>query len=80
MDKLHIASESLNHAQLEYERDYNEQIFAFSQRERKLQDRMSQLISKKEEIAKTNGNRDATDDDLVEVNAGGEIVVTKRSS
>ncbi|KAL3808267.1 hypothetical protein ACHAXA_001409 [Cyclostephanos tholiformis] len=80
MDKLHIASKSLNHAQLEYERDYNEQIFAFSQRESRLQDRMSQLISKKEEIAETNGNRDATDDDLVEVNAGGEIVVAKRST
>ncbi|KAL3806047.1 hypothetical protein ACHAXA_008834 [Cyclostephanos tholiformis] len=80
MDKLHIASKSLNHAQLEYERDYNEQIFAFSQRESRLQDCMSQLISKKEEIAETNGNRDATDDDLVEVNAGGEIVVAKRST
>ena len=80
MDKLHIASESLNHAQLEYERDYNEQIFAFSQRESRLQDRMSQLISKKEEIAETNGNRDATDDDLVKVNAGGKIVTAKRST
>jgi hypothetical protein len=43
MDKLHIASESLNHAQLKYERDYNEQIFAFSQRESRLQDRKKKL-------------------------------------
>jgi hypothetical protein len=55
-------------------------IEKINQWESMLHDRKSRLIHKKDEIAKTNGNIDASDEDLVEVNAGGEIVVAKRST
>ncbi len=45
-----------------------------------LHERMSQLIAKKKKAAEANGNIDAGHEDLVEVNAGGKIVVAKRST
>jgi hypothetical protein len=41
---------------------------------------MNELNCKKIKIAKAHGNQDATDDDLVEVSAGGKIVVAKQST
>ena len=50
-----------------------------SQRESQLYERLRKLNHKKVETAESNGNLDAADDNLVEVNAGGKIVVDKRS-
>jgi hypothetical protein len=55
-------------------------ILALNQREIGLKERLDQLNRKKHEISQLHGNLDATDDDLVEVNAGGKIMVAKRST
>jgi hypothetical protein len=47
-------------------------ILALNQREIGLKERLDQLNRKKHEISQLHGNLDATDDDLVEVNAGGK--------
>ena len=53
---------------------------ALNQTENKLNERLDGLNHKKHEIAQANGNLDAADDDRVEVNAGGKIIVAKRST
>jgi hypothetical protein len=63
-----------------YEREYNTILLALDQRESKLTERLNELNRKKDEVALLNGNADATNDDLVEINAGGTIVVAKRST
>jgi hypothetical protein len=55
-------------------------ILALNQREIGLKERLDQLNRKKHEISQLHGNLDATDDDLVEVNASGKIMVAKRST
>jgi hypothetical protein len=55
-------------------------ILALSQRESRLNERLDELNRKKEEIAEANGNLAAADDDLMEVSAGGKIVVAKQST
>jgi hypothetical protein len=80
MDELSVAKKRLKVAHDEQERDYKNCIASQDIWEDKLQERMSRLINKKDEIAKENGNIEVTNEDLVEVNAGGEIVVAKRST
>ncbi|KAL3815635.1 hypothetical protein ACHAXA_006910 [Cyclostephanos tholiformis] len=77
MDELSVANTRLKVARDEHERDYEEKIKAQDEWESRLHERMNQLIQRKKEIAEINGN---LDDDLVEVNAGGKLVVAKRST
>jgi hypothetical protein len=58
----------------------NNEIFVLDKRETLLNERVYELNRKKREIAQENGNLNATDDDLVKVNAGGKIIVAKRST
>ncbi|KAL3797591.1 hypothetical protein ACHAW5_003310 [Stephanodiscus triporus] len=78
MEELSVAHKRIRVAEDNYERDYNELILALSQRESKLNKRLNELNRKKHDIAHKNGNIDATDGDLVEINAGGTIVVAKQ--
>ncbi|KAL3808765.1 hypothetical protein ACHAXA_001341 [Cyclostephanos tholiformis] len=80
MDELSIANTRLKATRDEHDRDCEEKIKALDEWERRLHERMNRLIQRKKEISEINGNLDAADDDLVEVNAGGEIVVAKRST
>ena len=80
MDELSVANKRRKVAHDEHERDYEETIRAQDKWENRLHERMSQLIAKKKENAEANGNIDAADEDLVEVNAGGKIVAAKRST
>ncbi|KAL3777416.1 hypothetical protein ACHAW5_010218 [Stephanodiscus triporus] len=80
VDELSVARKRLKVARENHERDYNELILALNRRESRLNERLSELNRKKAETAEANGNPDAADDDLVEVNAGGKIVVAKRST
>jgi hypothetical protein len=60
--------------------DLNNEIAALDKRETILNERVQQLNLKKHEIAQANGNLNVTDEDLVEINAGGRIIVAKRST
>eukprot|EP00984_Skeletonema_dohrnii_P011395 scaffold4540_cov67-Skeletonema_dohrnii-CCMP3373.AAC.4 len=46
--------------------------------EKRLKDRMKQLEEKKIECAAVNGHVDVSDDDLIEINAGGKIIAARR--
>jgi hypothetical protein len=80
MEELSVARKRIKVAEENYERDYNELILALSEREGRLNERSDELNRKKHEIAQANGYLNAADDDLVEVNAGGILVVAKRST
>jgi hypothetical protein len=55
-------------------------ISALYRRETLLNERLVKLNCKKHEIAQSNGTMNVADDDLVEINAGGKIIVAKRST
>ena len=80
MNQLNVARRSLERARDNHERDLNKIISALNQGESGLEKRLNELNIKKHEIAEANGNLDAADDDLVEVNAGGKVIVAKRST
>ncbi|KAL3768632.1 hypothetical protein ACHAW5_004327 [Stephanodiscus triporus] len=80
MNELNVAHRSLEIARDNIERDLNEIISALKQGKSGLVKRLNELNIKKHEIAEANGNLDAADNDLVEINAGGKVIVAKRST
>ena len=80
MDELSTADKHLITSRDNLVQDLDNEIAAFNKRETLLNERMHELSRKKREIADANGNLDVADDNLVEVNAGGKIVVAKRST
>ena len=80
MNELTVARKSLKVARDNHVDDLDKEISALDEAENGLKERLHQLNQKKHEICQANGNIDAADDDLVEVNAGGKIMVAKRST
>ena len=80
MNDLSSANKRLKTAHDNGERDYDAHIKQLDDSESMLTKRMDELKKKKREVAKTNGNLDAGDDDLVEINAGGKVIAAKRST
>ena len=80
MEELSVARKRLKTAHDNQERYYNETISALGERESHLAKRLNELNRKKDEIFRANGTLDSADDDLVEINAGGIIIVAKRST
>ena len=80
MDELTVARKRLKVAQDNLLEDLDKEISALDEAENGLKERLHQLNQKKHEISQLNGNIDAADDDLVEVNAGGKNIVAKRST
>mmetsp|Transcript_34276 Transcript_34276/g.60254 ORF Transcript_34276/g.60254 Transcript_34276/m.60254 type:complete len:599 (-) Transcript_34276:206-2002(-) len=80
MEQLSIANQNIKTAHDDHERDYKKQIDKLNCKEEELLKRLSDLDKKKLETAEANGNVDAADDDIVEINAGGKIVAAKRST
>ena len=80
MDELNIATTRLKLARFNHEKAYEETISDLDGRESNLAARLTELDQKKQSAAEANGNPDAADDDLVEINAGGKIVAAKRST
>jgi len=80
MDELSADRKLLKASHDNIERDYNKLTFSLGQRESRLQERLDELNRNKNDIAQANGNPDAADDDRVTVNAGGKIMVAKRST
>jgi len=80
MDEISASNKRLKTAHDSHLHDLNNEISALDKRETTLNERVQELNRKKHEIAQAHGNLDATDDDLIEINAGGRIIVAKRST
>ena len=80
MDELSSSNKRLKSAHDSLLHDLNNEISALDKRETVLNERLLELDRKKHEIAQANGNLSVTGDDLIEINAGGRIIVAKRST
>ena len=80
MNELSVSNKRLKVARDSHVEDLDKEIMALNQREIGLKERLDELNHKKHEISQANGNLDSADDDRVEVNAGGKIIVAKRST
>jgi hypothetical protein len=80
MDELSASSKRLKSARDSLVQDLDNVIAALDNRDTLLNERLLELDHKKNEIAQAHGNLDAADDDLIEINAGGKIIVAKRST
>jgi len=82
MNNLSFAriNECLNATRDSFDRDYNERIVVLNQREDRLKHRLYELNHKKHETSQATGTLDTANDDLVEINVRGKIMVVKRST
>jgi hypothetical protein len=80
MDEIGAAYKRLKSARDSHVQDLDNEISALDKRGTLLKERVQELDRKKHKIAQANGNLDVSDDDLIEMNAGGKIIVTKRST
>ena len=79
-DELGNTNVRLKTALENHKRHLSEQLANLDDREATLTERVTNLNKTKDETASTNGNVDATPDDLIEINAGGKIIAAKRST
>ena len=80
MRELDEANKRLKTFHDDHEREYKAEIERLDNAERDLVDRISKLNGLKDETAKRYGNEDASDDDIVNINAGGTIIDAKRGT
>jgi hypothetical protein len=80
MDELSASNKRLKLAHDSILQDMDNEILALDNRDTLLKERVHGLNLMKHEIAQANGNLIVADDDLIEINAGGKVVVTKRST
>jgi hypothetical protein len=80
MDELSASNKRLKSARDSHMQDLDNVIAALDNRDTLLKERVQELNRKKHDIAQTHGNLDAAEDDLIEINAGGKIIVAKRST
>mmetsp|Transcript_20594 Transcript_20594/g.32238 ORF Transcript_20594/g.32238 Transcript_20594/m.32238 type:complete len:439 (+) Transcript_20594:2-1318(+) len=78
MDRLESAKKKLKTALDEQERACGDIIRKQDEVESKLLERLKLLDEKKLRCTAENGNLDASDNDLIEINAGGKIIAAKR--
>ena len=78
IDCLDEANAKLKAAHEKKERDYAAEIKKLDDKEEELRLRLSKLEEKKEKVAADYGETEVSDDDLIEVNAGGKIVSARR--
>lgn len=80
MDRLESAKEKLKTALDEQERACGDILREQDEMESKLIERLKLLDEKKLKCSAANGNLDASDNDLIEINAGGKIIAAKRTT
>ena len=78
IDYLDKANAKLKAAHEKKERDYAAEIKKLDDKEKELRLRLSKLEEQKETLATNHGETEVSDDDLIEVNAGGKIVSARR--
>ena len=80
MEDLIVANTRLASALANYERDLEVQIKKLTIVEDSIKERLNKHNNKKLRTAQSNGNPNASPDDLIEINAGGKIISAKRST
>jgi len=80
MEELLLSDENLKTVVDDYERKLQAQITELDREQSDLAKRLIGLKQKQLETAEVNGDVEADDDDLIEVNAGGKIISAKRST
>ena len=75
---LDKANAKLRAAHEKKEREYATEIKKLDDKEKELLDRLKGFEERKEKVAADYGKEDVSDDDLIEVNAGGKIVSARR--
>ncbi len=78
-EDLTIANDQLKAAREEFDRDYNNLVETLRRDEKALDNRLEKLTKKMEDAAKVYGNMNASGNDFLEINAGGKIIIVKRS-
>eukprot|EP00985_Skeletonema_marinoi_P012249 scaffold5875_cov110-Skeletonema_marinoi.AAC.1 len=80
MDDLKKVNNNLKTTLDEHDRDRATQINQLEEKEKQLLDRLSKLDDEKLKAASANGNIDVSDDDFLEINAGGKVIAVKRAT
>lgn len=80
VNDLNQANKKLKTAIDEIDRDRSIQLTKLQDKERQLLDRLHKLDEEKFQTATSNGNVDISNDDLLEINAGGKIIAVKRGT
>ncbi len=80
MDDLEQANKRLKVTLDESDRERTIQINKLEEKEKQLRDRLRKLDEEKHKTASVNGNIDASDDDVIEINAGGKVIAVKRAT
>eukprot|EP00984_Skeletonema_dohrnii_P013355 scaffold5517_cov77-Skeletonema_dohrnii-CCMP3373.AAC.1 len=80
LDDLDQTNKRLKTALDELDHDRVTQINNLEEKEKQLLDRLSKLNEEKHKAASANGNVDVSDDDFLEINAGGKIIAVKRAT
>jgi hypothetical protein len=78
MDELERAAKRLKSAVDDHQASLGEEIQKIDDEEKRLKDRLHKIDMKKQECAAENGIFDVSDDDLIEINAGGKVIAAKR--
>ena len=80
MEKLRIANERLNTAREKHELEYHAEIGKLNNKENELLQRLSDLDNKKQQTAQLHGEENLSQDDIVEIMAGGKLITARRST
>ena len=78
MEELNTGSKRLKTARDDHVARIDAEIQKIGDEEKRLRDKFRKLQERKKECAAVNGNEDASGDDLIEINAGGKIIVARR--
>jgi hypothetical protein len=80
VNELDKANKKLKTALAEMDKDRAIQVETLQKKEDQLLNRLSKLDEEKLKTAAANGNVDVSDDDFLEINAGGRIIAVKRAT
>ena len=80
VDELYRADDQLKKARDEHEVNYANEVNKLDDVKKDILDRFNQLEETKVTTVAEYGDEDVTDDDLIEINAGGKVVVARRGT
>ncbi|KAK1732631.1 hypothetical protein QTG54_016692 [Skeletonema marinoi] len=80
LDDLDQTNKRLKTTLDKIDRDRATQMNKLQEKEKQLLDRLSKLNEEKHKTASANGNIDVSDDDFLEINAGGKVIAVKRAT
>jgi hypothetical protein len=79
-DDLYRADEQLKAARQKHETHYALEVMKLDEVGKQVLDRFNELEEEKVEAVVRNGDDDVTDDDVIEINAGGKVIAARRGT